>query len=328
MKYSIKIIFLYISIVITLSLSSCLKNNPKTFTFGSVSSSISQLNSVNFLNLNANGGVVKANLTSYFMTLRIDSSGSATDSVQLELDGPLIGKDINVTVGIDTTNFNKFNNSNNNSYLLLPSNSYTIPNNTAVIKASTRNGVVIIKFNTKQIDFSKNYVLPIIITDASGYTVSGNFGSTMYSIIEGNQYMGLYQSVGTRIMGSNSYPINDLKYLFDLSSIIGFQGSYPTAGGNGAVLPVGFVGNKVVANAADQTVYLTIGQQMDLTVNPDNSVTVSNDNLYGFGVQTYTLLSGTSSYDPVNHVFHLSYGFIDGFTGDSSVVSETMTRIN
>jgi hypothetical protein len=62
-------------------------------------------------------------------------------------------------------------------------------------------------------------------------------------------------------------------------------------------------------------------------VNPGNTVTVSNDNVYGFGIFTYTLVSGTSTYDPANHAFTLSYGFTDPFSGDTSVVTEVMTRI-
>ncbi len=67
---------------------------------------------------------------------------------------------------------------------------------------------------------------------------------------------------------------------------------------------------------------------MDLVVNPDNSVTVTNDTLYGFGKDTYVLKSGNSTYNPTTHVFNLSYGFIDPYSGDSSVVSEVMTRLN
>ncbi|HTC20566.1 MAG TPA: DUF4361 domain-containing protein, partial [bacterium] len=122
----------------------------------------------------------------------------------------------------------------------------------------------------------------------------------------------------------NTYTINDLKQAYDLSDIYALQGGFPTAGPNG---PTGFVPNTVVANCADQTVYLSIGEQMDLTVNPDNSVTVTNDNLYGFGKQTYALNSGASTWDPVKHVFTLSYGFVDPYSGDSSVVTEVMTRI-
>lgn len=319
--------FIGLCILSVVSLVSCLKDNPKTFTLNGVSTSFSQLNSINFLNLTANGGSYLANLNSYFMTIRADSSGMATDSVQLQLGGPILNKDVTVTIAIDNAGFNAFNANNNNAYQVLPPQYYTIPNNKVTFKAGTRNENIYIQFNTKQIDFTKKYILPITITDAQGYDISGNFGATMYAILEGNKYMGLYLSVGQRVMGNNTYSINDLKSLLDLSGIISSYNYFPGAGGNGVTLPTSFVPNAVVTNAADQTIYASIGQQMDMTVNPDNSVIVSNDNIYGMGIQTYNIVSGPSVYDPVNHVFKLSYGFKDPWTGDSAVVSETMTRI-
>ena len=315
-------------ILSVLSLASCLKDNPKTFTLDGVSTSFSELNPINYLNLTANGGGYLANLNSYFMTLRLDSSGLATDSVQLQLGGPMLNKDVTVTVDLDNTGFNAFNAKNGNAYQLLPPDYYTIPNKQVTFKAGTRDQNIYIQFkNTKQIDFSKKYILPIMITDAQGYDISGNFGSTMYALVAGNKYMGLYNSVGQRVMGKNTYSINDLKYLHDLSGLITLYDQYPSAGGNGVTLPTSFIPNSVVLNAADQTIYASIGQQMDLTVNPDNSVTVTNDYLYGFGIQTYDIVSGPSTYDPINHVFNLNYGFKDPWTGDSAVVKEVMTLI-
>lgn len=314
-------------ILSVLALSSCLKDNPGTFTLSGTSTSFGQLNSINFLNLTANGGSYLANLNSYFMTLRVDSSGTATDSIQVQLGGPLLNKDVTVTIAVDNDGFNAFNADNNNDYQILPPQSYTIPNNKVTFKAGSRDENIYIQFNTKQIDFTKKYILPVIITDAQGQNISGNFAASMYAIVEGNQYMGLYQSVGKRIMGKNTYSIMDLKSLLDLSGLTTSYGYFPGAGGNGVTIPSSFIPNAIVTNAADQTIYASFGEQMDMTVNPDNSVTVSNDNLYGMGIQTYKLISGPSIYDPVNHVFKLSYGFIDPWTGDSAVVSENMTRI-
>lgn len=310
-----------------LFLASCLKDDPRTFTLNGVTTSFSQLNSINFLNLTANGGSYLANLNSYYMTLRVDSSGMATDSVQLQLGGPILNKDVTLTIAVDNSGFTAFNANNDNAYELLPPEYYTIPDNKVTFKAGTRDESIYIQFKTKQIDFTKKYILPLIITDAEGQDISGNFAGSMYAIVKGNQYMGLYQSFGQRTMGKNTYSINDLKYLHDLSGITTSYGYFPGAGGNGVTLPTSFIPDAVVANAADQTIYASIGQQMDMTVNPDNSVTVSNDNLYGMGIQTYHIVSGPSSFDPANHVFKLSYGFKDPWTGDSAAVSETMTRI-
>ena len=163
-------------------------------------------------------------------------------------------------------------------YVLLPREAYAWTTaNTTVLKAGHGTAVCYLSFRTDRIDFSQPYVLPIAITDAQGQTISGNYGTTIYTIIPGNQYMGLYQSVGSRVAGAQVYTIHDVKALYDLSAFFVVQGGFPTALTGPAVVDP----NQVVANAADQTIYLSIGQQMDLTVGVDNSVLVTNDYLYG-----------------------------------------------
>lgn len=310
-----------------ISFSACLKDTASTVNFNTVKPVIEQLNSANYLNQNAAG---IANLYSYFLQLRTDSTHVAPDSITVDVGGPLIGKDVTVTLGVDTAAFNAFNTANGGGYVLLPSTAYTWANgNTVTIPAGKGTAACYLNFHTDQIDFTQPYVLPIAITDAQGQTISGNYGTTIYSIIPGNQYMGLYQSAGNRVMGDNVYTINDLKQVYDLSAFFVVQGGYPTAPNPNPYGPYvsSLIDNAVVANAADQTIYLSIGQQMDLTVNPDNSVSVTNDNIYGFGKQTYNLVGGSSTYDPTKHVFTLSYGFVDPYSGDTNVVKEVMTRL-
>jgi hypothetical protein len=310
-----------------LSLPSCLKDNVNSGNLNAVGASFDQLASINYLNTGVNGGTTLANQNCYFMTLRVDSTYQATDSVQIETGGATIAKNVTVTIGIDAAGFDTFNVHNGGSFQLLPAADYTIDTPSTVMTAGSRAANVYIKFNTKLIDFSQKYILPIMITDAQGNTISGNYGAVMYEIVPGNQYMGLYQSVGQRVQAGTTYTIDDIKYLYDFSGITSVQGSFPTAGGHTVTVPATFIPNAVVGDCADQAIYLAVGEQMDMTVNPGNTVTVSNDNLYGFGIFTYTLVSGTCTYDPTSHVFNLSYGFTDPFSGDTSVVTEVMTRI-
>lgn len=311
--------------IILLSLSACLKDSPRTTNFNIVQPVIEQLPAPNLLFSGATSG---ANTYCYYKELRVDSSYSWTDSLPIDVGGPLIGSNVVVTFGIDTANFNAFNNNNGGGFTVLPSADYTYVNgNTVTIPANTGTAACYIKFNTKTIDWTKSYILPIAITNASGQTISGNYGTIMYYIVPGNQYMGLYLSQGYRTFEKNTYTINDLKPLQDLSAIWVVQGGYPTAGNQPGAGPQAFDPSQVVTNCADVAIYQGIGEQMDLTVNPDNSVTVSNDNLYGFGKQTYALNPGTSNYNPTTHTFTLSYGFIDPYSGDTNVVSEVMTRL-
>jgi Domain of unknown function (DUF1735)/Domain of unknown function (DUF4361) len=320
-----KIIFLRIAPAIFIfSLCACLKNAPGTVDFNTVKPVIEQLNSQNYLTTANNNG---ANTYPYFMQVRTDSTHLAMDSITVEIGGSPIGKDVSVTLGVDTADFNAFNALNSGKYAILPSSSYSWTNgNSVVIKAGQQATEIYLTFKTNLIDFSQSYILPIIITDASGEIISQNYGATMYTVIPGNQYSGLYHSAGSRVIqgAGITAPIDDSKYLYDISAFYVSQGSFPTS----AKGPSALVPNAVVANCADQSVYSSIGEQMDLIVNPDNSVTVTNDTLYGFGKDTYLLHSGPSSYDPTKHVFTLSYGFVDPYSGDSSVVSEVMTRLD
>jgi hypothetical protein len=309
-----------IALLALLPLAACLKNASGTVNFDTVKPVIEQLNGQNYLTTAPNAG---ANTYPYFMQVRTDSTYTASDSITVDVGGPSIGKNVTVTLGVDTADFDRFNAANNGKYTILPAAAYTWTNgNTGVIRAGTQAVEIYLTFNTRLIDFTRNYILPIAVTDAQGQIISQNYGATMYTIIPGNQYSGLYLSVGQRVQGSVTNTIRDLKYLSDFSAYYVAQGSFPTSSyGPSALVP-----NAVVANCADQAVYMSIGQQMDLFVNPDNSVTVTNDTLYGFGKDTYLLHSGKSSYDPVRHVFTLSYGFVDPYSGDSSVVTEVMTR--
>jgi Domain of unknown function (DUF1735)/Domain of unknown function (DUF4361) len=325
MKSINQYIFPGIGMIVVLFLSSCLKDSPVTTDFSVVQPVIEQLNSPNFSYSSANGGQLAANQNSYFMQVRVDSTGSAPDSVVVNIAGSTISKDVTVTIAIDTAAFNTFNAGNGGTYVMVPPAAYTIASLKGTIKAGTQQVGIPITFNTRLMDFTQSYILPISITDAQGYGISGNYGTTLYAVVEANQYMGLYRSVGQRQMGAYTYSINDLKTMYDVSSIIVWNGGFPTA--NAPTLPSAFVPGVVVTNCADQTVYLSIGEQMDLTVNPDNSVTVSNDNIYGFGATVYTLSSGPSTYNPSTHVFTLSYGFVDPVSGDSATVSEVITRV-
>jgi hypothetical protein len=305
------------------SLSACLKSAPGTTDFNTVKPVIEQLNPQNYLTTATNAG---PNTYPYFLQVRVDSTHTADDSILVDVGGPRITKDVTVTLGVDTANFNLFNAANGGKYSILPAADYTwTKGNTVVIKSGSPGSEIYLTFNTAAIDFSKSYILPIAITDAGGNTISQNYGSCMYTIIPGNQYSGLFSSVGKRVIGNGTVTntIDDLKFCYDISAFYVAQGGFPTSSKGPSTL----VPNVVVTNCADQAVYMSIGVQMDLIINPDNSVTVTNDTLYGFGKDTYILHSGPSTYNPSTHVFTLSYGFIDPYSGDSSVVSEVMTRV-
>src|SRR5882757_4448164 len=201
--------------VAALCLGACLKSAPGTTDFNTVKPVIEQLNSQNYLTTAPNAG---ANTYPFFMQVRVDSTHLAMDSITVDVGGQPLGKDVKVTLGVDMVNFNTFNAANGGKYSILPPDAYTWTNgNSIVIKAGTTGSQIYLTFKTNLIDFTQSYILPIAITDAGGQTISQNYGSTMYTIIPGNQYSGLYRSVGKKVMGSTTVTINDLKYLYDIS---------------------------------------------------------------------------------------------------------------
>ena len=121
-----------------LFLSSCLKDSPVTTDFSVVKPVIEQLNSPNFSYSSVNGGELAANQNSYFMQVRVDSTGSAPDSVVVNIAGSTISKDVTVTIAIDTVAFNTFNANNGGTYVMVPSAAYTIASMKGTIKAGTQ----------------------------------------------------------------------------------------------------------------------------------------------------------------------------------------------
>lgn len=90
-------------------------------------------------------------------------------------------QDVNVTVAVDPAVLTKFNSVNNKNYILLPSDAYSLSNK-VTIPSGQRKVQLPIKINTKNLDVTKIYALPISITDGGGFTVSGNFG-TLVTVI-------------------------------------------------------------------------------------------------------------------------------------------------
>src|ERR1700761_2287763 len=107
-----KLIFL-LTLTVAAGLAGCLKNAPGTTDFNTVQPVIEQLNSQNYLTTAPNAG---ANTYPYFMQVRVDSSHLAMDSITVDVGGQTIGKDVKVTLGVDTANFNTFNSANGGKY--------------------------------------------------------------------------------------------------------------------------------------------------------------------------------------------------------------------
>ena len=101
--------------------------------------------------------------------------------------------DISVEVGIaDAAIVTAYNTQNSRSYVMIPSNLYSLSTTTVVIKKGTRQVNLPINFPNPDQLYNKNYVLPLVIKSASSGIISGNFNTLLYLISGINRYDGIY----------------------------------------------------------------------------------------------------------------------------------------
>lgn len=230
---------------------------------------------------------------------KIDTLVGATYQVNLGSINTL-DKDLAVTMGVTSgaTDFLKATNvkraaAGDDPYEALPASAYTIVN--PVIKAGTRDADF--KINVKlpsTLDFSKEYVIPVGISDASGVKISGNLGF-MNIFVGGtpNKYDGVYASTGYFTHPTAPRAIDKVKTL------------------------------KTIDKSTSETEFADLGgsSTMLLKVNKDNTVTITPTG----GAATLTgpfEQTGVNKYDPATKTFTLNYQYNVG----SRVITEVIKK--
>ena len=228
---------------------------------------------------------------------KIDTTVAVTYQVNLGSINPL-DKDLALTMGVTTaaTDYLKATNAKratagDDPYEVLPSSAYTIVN--PVIKAGTRdaNFTVNVKL-PKTLDFSKEYVIPVGITDASGVKISGNLGF-MNIFVGGtpNKYDGAYASTGYFTHPTSPRAIDRAKTL------------------------------KTIDKATSETEFADLGAPMWLKVNKDNTVTIIPQGTAA-GLAGPFEQTGINKYDPVTKTFTLNYQYNVG----TRVITEVIKK--
>ncbi len=228
---------------------------------------------------------------------KIDTLVGVTYQVNLGSIDPL-NKDLAVTMGATqgATDFLKATNAKrvaagDDPYEALPTTAYTIVNPT--IKAGARDADFIVNVKLpKTLDFSKEYVIPVGISDASGVKISGNLGF-MNIFVGGtpNKYDGAYKATGYFTHPTSPRAIDRAKTL------------------------------KTIDKATSETEFADLGSPVWLKVNKDNSVTMipqgATANLAGPFEQT-----GVNKYDPVTKTFTLNYQYNVGTRAITEVIKK------
>ncbi len=178
------------------SLASCLKDTPNT-DFSGIQPVIEI--STSFLNKTPNAPTAGL---AYFTSATVSTADTlpvdGTFTINLAAKTPT-SKDITVTYGINDGARTAYNaaNSGGTQYDQMPDSVYSFPTTSGVIHAGYSLDSVPITFFPKKMDPTKNYMLPITVTDAQGVTISGNF-NTIYFHTIGNPIAGAYKWDFTR----------------------------------------------------------------------------------------------------------------------------------
>jgi len=189
MKQTIIKLFPYV--LIAGSLSSCLKGNDANIDPNNPTPNVMQMEWLK------NGGTTINSGLQFFGVGSLTyppTDASDTVTVFAAISGPSapLNKDINVTVGPDFKANNDNISSDGISYENMPDSLYKILTTNLTIKAGTNGTQTKVVFYPSKINPTKNYAMPLTITNPAGYTLSGNYGHIYFHTI-GNLLAGAYK---------------------------------------------------------------------------------------------------------------------------------------
>ncbi|MEO6837259.1 MAG: DUF1735 domain-containing protein [Ginsengibacter sp.] len=216
----------------------------------------------------------------------LDDNDTTVNLVPVELGGlSAASQDIHVTLVQDDGLVATYNDSTGSEFTN-PGSNITIVDSVVTIPKGSRTGYLQIKFKpTDLLNGTFAYGFKIGSIAESGYTISGNLAAGVVAIGPKNQYDGVYSSAG-----EFTHPAyGDL--IWDISK--GYKQNLVTTGLNSvSVTPI----------------YTTVGAfgvELDITVNPDNSlVEVFNG--------TTTPTPNSDHYDPATKTFYVSGAYMGG----------------
>jgi Domain of unknown function (DUF4361)/Domain of unknown function (DUF1735) len=150
-----------------------------------------------------------------------------------------------------------------------------------------------IKFDPGTIDLSKQYAIGFRIADAAGSAISAGNNEALGAIAIKNAYHGTYQAAGVF-----HHPTAGDRAIDEQKELV-------TSGANSVSAPLGDLGGA--------------GYGMNLTVNPDNTVTITPLGATPNIDQHW----GANYYDPATESFHLHYSYN---VAAPRIIEETITR--
>src|SRR5215831_3738097 len=187
MRINMKKIIIIITPILLISLAGCLKDTPLN-DFGSTAKPIVEYGVTSSghshgLEGFASDAVLAAGQPSPYMVPLVVNIASVYPLTQ----------DLKVTLAVDDNLRTEYNaaNAGGVQYEVWPDSTYSFAVTQGTIKAGSRLDTFWVSFYSDKIDYTKNYMLPIKIADASGQAISGNF-SVAYLHLIGNPLAGAY----------------------------------------------------------------------------------------------------------------------------------------
>jgi hypothetical protein len=207
-------------------------------------------------------------------------------------------KDLPITMGVTqgaldllkATNIKRAT-AGDDAYEPLPVSVYSFVN--PIIKTGQKEAEFSVKVKLiKTLDYTKEYVIPVGISNANGVKISENLGF-LNIIVDGtpNKYQGDYKSIGTF-----GHPTTPRKIERDKSL-------------------------KSINKSTSETEFADLGYLMWLKVNKDNSVTIVPQDAAA-GLPGPFEQTGINKYDPLTKTFTLNYQYYSG----TRIISEKITK--
>ncbi|RYY54885.1 MAG: DUF1735 domain-containing protein [Chitinophagaceae bacterium] len=139
---------------------------------------------------------------------------SATETFVIKVGGAgTFGSDVTANIGVDATKI--ADGSDGVTYELLPDSTFKLETPSVVIPAGAREANGGITFYPNKIDPTRAYVLPVVIKDAQGQTISSNINAIYFRVALKNRYDAIY-TLRMRLEGWADYGIST-----------GISGPYP-----------------------------------------------------------------------------------------------------
>jgi hypothetical protein len=132
----------------------------------------------------------------------------ASDTIRKTVTVDLASKDnsngaVTVTIAVDPAALTAYNTANGTQFAAMPSGAYKLGSTKVTIPAGQHYGTTTLEIYRSKLDATKDYMLPISITDGGGKQLSSNQNTIYYNSI-GNPIGGNYNAYLSRWKGTDS----------------------------------------------------------------------------------------------------------------------------